>query len=388
VPPVGLLLDRYASGDYRVVMAPYFDLAEIEAIYDGLATNGARWIDGAGDGQGESKRRLIAASFALETAARRAGPTPTSGDPRIAGGSNGALRSVLQLHELRQMLVAWGGAALTTAIPFYPRFADWKDNWKVPPLRPPEAKLPVQPGECVWFVAAVSLLQSATPSSLTDLPLGLFSGSMRDFGPWTYLLVPLAEKRCPAEPRLPMASANAEAYFTSRSPRGDPLPLRQAFSGQQPRTMDVYVGQRALKHYEALTKTPAVAAEAHLRAGYMLIRLGNSVRARAHLADADQPSSTPLVQYLSRLFTGATWQAERPAEAEAAYRSALEILPHARSASTLLAALLVARDQGAHATEVLESAGPAADDPWTSSFHQGDFRLYPEALARLRALLK
>lgn len=392
--PVADLLNRYAAADYDGALAPVSGLADVQAVYDGLATSGSQWIAAGGDAAGLPKRRLIAASFALEAAARNArkGMTGSPGRGRAdVAAVDATLESMFLDLYLRQMLVAWGGAALTTAAPIYPRYADWKRDRRVPPLAPPDATLPVQPAECSWFAAAVSLLEFPNPSSVAELPSDTFSGAMATWAPRTYLLVPLAEKRCPGDPRWRMASAAVEEYYAMiGSVVAEPLPLRPLLADPARVSEASYqLGRRALAHYEALTKASAVAAEAHMRAGYLQIRFGDHGGARRHFAEADRLTTDSSVHYVSRMLTGTAWQTDRHAsEAEAAYRAALEAVPHARSASTLLAALLAARGEHAEATSLLESAGKTTDDPWGFRFMQASAGMFPEALVHVRALLR
>ena len=72
------------------------------------------------------------------------------------------------------------------------------------------------------------------------------------------------------------------------------------------------------------------------------------------------------------------------------YRSALDVTPHARSATTLLAALYLMNGRAADAesaTHDFLSANPPPDDPWRM-YPRGDFRSYLSLLDQIHAAIK
>jgi tetratricopeptide (TPR) repeat protein len=138
---------------------------------------------------------------------------------------------------------------------------------------------------------------------------------------------------------------------------------------------------------------PSVRAEAHVHIGYLAIRAARPDAAIEPLATA-ATSDDPYVAYLAAQFTGrALEMLERRADAMAAYRRALAIVPNAPSTATLLAAQLFLSDntgdrEEAHA--VLEAAGAASPrpaDPW-DRYWQGDARLWSIYIERLRTGLR
>jgi hypothetical protein len=70
-------LALYAGGAFDAALAPVKTTNDFQAVYDTLSTRGATWIDQAGDAAAISRRRLLAAAFALDVAtARRASRNP------------------------------------------------------------------------------------------------------------------------------------------------------------------------------------------------------------------------------------------------------------------------------------------------------------------------
>jgi predicted Zn-dependent protease len=92
---------------------------------------------------------------------------------------------------------------------------------------------------------------------------------------------------------------------------------------------------------------------------------------------------------MSRFFRARIYdRLDRRPEAEAAYRSALEIYPRAQSASMALATLLFIRGEEAEAQRLVENvlASPGAEDPWRLYFLQ-DYRRLPMYIDQMRAAL-
>jgi tetratricopeptide (TPR) repeat protein len=138
---------------------------------------------------------------------------------------------------------------------------------------------------------------------------------------------------------------------------------------------------------------PSVRAEANVHIGYLAIRAARPDAALTPLATS-MTSDDPYVRYLSEHFTGRALEAlGRRAEAIAAYRRALVIMPNALSTSALLASQLFLSDDAAERNEahtILEAANAAAPrptDPW-DAYWQGDARLWPVYMDRLRQGLR
>ena len=150
---------------------------------------------------------------------------------------------------------------------------------------------------------------------------------------------------------------------------------------------------RVATDFQALVTDPVVGAEGHLRLGDIELRLGRADRAAEEFRQADAAAaSDPFVSYLARLLLAWTdASAGRLDEAERGYRLALEVMPRARSATTLLAALLVMNGKLEEAEQVtsafLASPEAPADDPWRQ-YPRGDFRAYLTLVAQLHEAIR
>jgi predicted Zn-dependent protease len=80
----------------------------------------------------------------------------------------------------------------------------------------------------------------------------------------------------------------------------------------------------------------------------------------------------------------------KPADAQAAYRAALEIVPGAHAATMALAALLTTQNQrieAAAAIDRLIASNRSVADPWWS-YWPGDFRFVDNLLLQLREAVR
>jgi len=141
------------------------------------------------------------------------------------------------------------------------------------------------------------------------------------------------------------------------------------------------------RRYAALASITALRAEANLRGGVIRFRLGETEAALDLLDQVESYSAEPALGYLSRFFRGkALERLNRVAEAETAYRSALDLVPRAQSASTALASSLFLRGQQNEADTIIRAAietRPVPADPWRL-YWCGDCRLWPSLIAQLR----
>jgi hypothetical protein len=138
--------------------------------------------------------------------------------------------------------------------------------------------------------------------------------------------------------------------------------------------------------FRALDAGTPFTAEAALRLGRTYSRLARPDLALSSLVVAEAQATSPYEQYLARLFAGALFEhAGRRTEAIGAFRSALQVVPQAQSASLALAPLLLERDEAAEAAAILAAAMklPLAEDPLLYYF-QGDPAGVARALAQLR----
>jgi tetratricopeptide (TPR) repeat protein len=182
-----------------------------------------------------------------------------------------------------------------------------------------------------------------------------------------------AEHEFPGEPALALAAGCLEE------------------AGASPRYAHRAVSRAALKraeaHYRrALTLDPGF-AEARMRLGYVLFRLGRADEATRELQRAVEDARDPYVSYLGTLFLGAVRaHAGRLTEAIETYRKAREIGPACQvSAVALSHALFLTGDRSAAAAAAREASMTPGDceDPWWS-YDYGQARQIDETVEALR----
>jgi tetratricopeptide (TPR) repeat protein len=327
----GDALDRYVGGDYDGAIGQLTYLGGFSTV------DADEWIRTGGLADA-ARRRLIAASLALEvTAAKDAWPTT---------------------------LIEWACDGFRTS-------------------GAPTAN------EALWMRASVALAEG--------------DGMWAILSPAAHLGHAL--QRFPDDPHLKLARAfvadavASQPAVTTGTTLTDQTPV--AFDRLAARTLDGAPDaaarrtalERVAAEFRPLVADPVVGAEAHLRLGDLELRLGQPDQATADFRQADAAASDdPFVSYLARLFLAWTdAQAGRVAEAERGYRSALQAVPRARSATTLLSALLVMNgrlEDAEHATAAfLASPERPADDPWRQ-YPRGDFRAYLTLLTQLHEAMK
>jgi tetratricopeptide (TPR) repeat protein len=367
-------LDMYERGDTAVLTA--FGRSGLAAgVLDEFRRSASKWIAARGK-DAAPRRRLVVATFALEAA---------------KGGGWGLI------------------------------------EWACDQLRPPHNLKTPLPEERLWQEAALAELESQAPyyvvqahlwhlnTRFKDVPLVLLARGWTKQGEWEAIPAEIA------------AIPSAATYYLNRAGGGafsDDLwrpfsyqdlgfdPLRPQYAGFQqdgafprPPTLprvdlggsiwtkpDNFreVGERVIRTYERALASPAVAAEAHLRIGYLRLVSGKSADALAHFEQVPGLTRDRDLLYLTELFTG--WAAERAGHldvAEAAYRRALTHVPSARTAVMWLAAALQSRGQLADAQALIDASLAASStvaDPWPL-FGQGDMRVWPATMDRLRAAL-
>jgi tetratricopeptide (TPR) repeat protein len=192
--------------------------------------------------------------------------------------------------------------------------------------------------------------------------------------------------RFPDEPRFVLA----RAIVTDQA-----WPMGMAVSStslhRPVRPTEAHISDVIARYTDAIAHAET-APEARVRLAWFLHRIGRYKEALTHLdAAADETGLDVAMRYMYRLFRGHVLMAlNRPAEAAGLYREALAIAPEAQSARvSIMNALLRNGDRrGAERiAEQIQTAGTDAVDPWWQ-YVQGDFRLYPLAIARLRELAR
>ncbi|HEX7780105.1 MAG TPA: tetratricopeptide repeat protein [Vicinamibacterales bacterium] len=323
----GVALDRYLQGDYAGAIAYLMPLGGFNVM---LAQD---WIN-AGGSAAVDRRRLTAATMVLEYTAARPNLSPP--------------------------LIEWACEQL--------------------------AKYPAPALEQTWLRASIALVEGRQA--------------------WTILTGETASHLAHARERFPnnahfklaeAVAAEATASDPSvRAPSGDrgmviDLISAEMLHGPSDRTSRQAARlQQAAATLEQLLTEESIAAEARLRLGYIQLRLGHPDVALQHFQKVGSSGDASL-KYLARLFAGWTLAADgRVDEAAARYRAALEVVPRARSASTLLTMLLVMNHRLADAEEIaaaLMSTPEPADDPWRG-YKLGSYRVYQTLIDRLHEAIR
>jgi tetratricopeptide (TPR) repeat protein len=323
----GVALDRYLQGDYAGAVAYLMPLGGFNVM---LAQD---WINGGGSGAAD-RRRLTAATMVLEYTAARPNLSPP--------------------------LIEWACEQLAK----YPA-PELHETW----LR---ASIALVEGRQAW-----TILTGETSSHLAH-----------------------ARERFPNNPHFKLAEALAtEASASdpaSRSPsadRGmviDQIASEMLDAPSSRSSKQVARLQQASSALEQLLNEEAIGAEARLRLGYIQLRLGHRDLALQHFQKVEARDD-PSLKYLARVFSGWTLAKEgRIDDAVDQYRGALEVVPRARSASTLLTMLLVMNHRLAEAEEIanaLLATPETADDPW-QSYKLGSYRAYPSLIDRLHEAIR
>jgi hypothetical protein len=327
-PSAPALLDRYERGDYDAARAlSRLDAAGWTAFTGSLEAGGSVWIRQS-PAPALDRRRLVAVSFALEAASV-------------------VLDSPSRLLARRIL------------------------GWACTEIRP------ATPGDEVrtWYRASVVLLERAED---WDLLLGTGAGGELKSGHLAH-----AREALTGDPRLALAAVVAEEGRTwgAAAVSLRALVRRNGKSAIGPDLSDL------AGRFAALTTAPDVGPEAAFRLAMTNIRRGQIDLAA--LSAIEPGTRDPFVVYLCRLVTGAILEEQGSSDAVARYRSALEAVPRAQSATALLVSALVARgalEESRRLSEELFS-GPPAPDPW-QQYRTGDGRFWPQHLAALRTALR
>ena len=147
----------------------------------------------------------------------------------------------------------------------------------------------------------------------------------------------------------------------------------------------------AITAFEPLTRVPEIAAEAWIRTGLIYVTVSDHAAALAAFANAQPLARTPQLKYLAHFLAGRSLEVlQKPDEAMAQYRRALEEVPSAESATIALASLLFLRGDSEPSIAMIEKRF-AASDPATDPgrlIGYGAYLHWPEIKAAMRAELK
>ena len=332
-PSASALLDRYLRGDYDQVVAALSTDSSLGDVLSQLKHDGQAWIDADGPAA-RDRRELTAATVALEAA--RAGEWR---EWKLRVGTGGE-RDADGLPAPGATFLYWKAPPLLI-------------EWACALMRQGHQPKPV---ERDWFLASIAVSERAEDYEFMvgerHLPEGYNSDVIQH--------VRHAALRLGDEPRVKLAQAIAEEFH-------DP--------------------PEAARQFTLLKSDVDLRGEATMRLGVMAYWRKDDDRALEQLRRVEPMTRDPWVLYLARYFTGLVQlRRGRPAEAEPAFRRALEAVPHAQAATISLASLLFKngrRDDASALVGQMFSADPAPADPWRA-YADADDRFWPELIARLR----
>jgi hypothetical protein len=361
--------DKYAGGDATAVreFARTANEKQVKTIED----QGARWINA--NPTAHARRRLAAAAFVLEVAREWQGSQNWFLGRRLISWACHEFRSTKEPPERGEQLWYLASVALIGGA------EDW------------------------WFLIGRSAFADAKKAGKAPVDDELFRGHLAH-----------ALARFPNDPRFALANAVSieslswEVGGLGRDPnqRGiiagqiapealgrTVLDWDESSAGGKAAKRGVTAGpgvtevQRVAMRYASLASQPPVAAEANIRAGLVSYRIANNEQALGHLLQVPRLTEDPFLVHLSRLIEGVVRERQgRDDDAVAAYRAALQAVPRAQTASTMLAARLIKMGRLTEAAQVAEEffSGPTVVDPWRL-YRLGDFRSWPSLMEQLRA---
>jgi tetratricopeptide (TPR) repeat protein len=335
------LLDRYVRGEFDAVVEALAATKDFEPFYKDLTANAPKWIAaapvgrfGAGEPAEIARRRLVAATVAMEAA--RIGATT---DWKF-------VQMFMRLENIHwkppAQLLEWGCRLMR------------------------DAPIPT-PIEHTWHMAALGVASRAQDYEfLVGSP---WEGRANKNDEILHLEHAIA--RFPKDRRMLLAQGIAAEWRLYPNPQNRGV--------EEARTI-----------YHNLLDDPIVGAEANLRLGILETRARGD-NPGPHFATAVDRSREPFVTFLALYFEGqALERAGRTADAEESYRAALEAVPRAQSASFSLAAILAARGKRAEAASLVSdsiSVAPRPVDPWRI-YGDADDRFWPTHIAALRKAIK
>lgn len=227
-----------------------------------------------------------------------------------------------------------------------------------------------------WQLAATALLEGAINPNVLEVHLRHIAEQFPDEPRFMLGRALAAEQR----------TAPREVLAQSRAPV--PPPGRQATAKP---SIDWFREEAARKYQELAMSVESVRAEAHVRRAHVHIERGRHDDALAALSEVERLTKDPALIYLGRLFRGLAFDGLRkPAEAQAAYRSALEISPGAHSATLALATSLFRNGQRVEADRLIAALLKHNDprvDPWWA-YWAGDYRFWYPLISGVRGLLQ
>jgi tetratricopeptide (TPR) repeat protein len=346
VPSVHEMLDRYPAR--MADLAFLKSERDFDQFRDQYIREATGWIR-AGDAGSTRQRELTAAAFALEVA--------------HAGFE-----------------VAW---------PQSRRLVEWGSDLLRKAPKPDE-------GEHLWHLTALTLIQGAFDYRLLiqqkdDVWLKRFPREPRLMFALVVMLDgdtwPEPDRGVPWDENEAALAAAHKMTQARRMTRQSTTPEMRNKSFEYQRRTNM---RQVITLLEDLSNSTELRAEAILRLGVLHLRLRHFEVAQDQFDDVLKLTGEPYLVYLAQFFRGvALEQASDRAEAIAAYRAALAVMPRAQAASFALASLLFLQDGRDEASALIDAAIqlPTAPDPWRS-YQSGDFRLWSERVSALRKALR
>ena len=354
-PTALTLLEQYERGDYgdveralQSVVDPKAPLGRQQILdrYSRLAREVESvlpaWI-GAGDAATRDRRRRMAAGFVLE-----------------------------------------GAGVYMTRGAFLPPSLEWLNIG----LRARQAD-PNLDFDRRWYLAALSVVETAKEPDLTEQFVKHAAAAVPDEPVFDLALAVAAERRWPDRGLALWKNPNAKATAPHAPLVMEVLPYRAPGSLPRYSPSSPEAGLTAARQaLERVRQHDSVRAEATLRLGRVLSRLHANDSALATLREVPRLTSDLELIHLSHLFRGEIYErGGRTNDAIGAYREALAVVPHGRTANLTLAPLLL-KSGDRQAADELTRAGTAARtdlDPW---FHYlTGMPHWTSRIARVREML-
>ena len=344
------LLDLYAAGKFEEVLK---DLSALDRdfadILNQLREQGPAWID-AGGPSARDKRRLVAATFAIEAARVDAWyewkwlvlqpamcPAVIPGERATKGDCYIPLNRLI--WKAPPLLIEWACAL----------------------LRQDESPRPI---ERWWHIAAVAVAQLSedTHFLVGDPAIGRGRGAGE--------IINLQDE------------IKHLGHATARFPDDVRLKLAEGIARDRVWPVD------ASNAYQALSDELTVGGEAMARLAILQFRLNRPADALKSLDRADAVTRDPYILYLSAYVRGRILESQRKLDdALVAWERAVALWPHGQAATLALSSMLFQQGRRAEAQEMtgaMLAANPLPPDPWREYPH-GDDRFWPQLVGKLRA---
>jgi len=344
------MLDRYAAGKFDEVLTELSALdQDFAAILNQLREQGPAWID-AGGPDGRDKRRLVAATFAIEAARVDAWYEwkwlvlqPAMCPVQIPGERATRGDCYLPLNVL-----TWKAPPLLI-------------EWACTLLRQDATPRPI---ERWWQIAAVSVAQLSedTHFLVGDPAIGRGRGAGE--------IINLQDE------------VKHLSHATARFPDDVRLKLAEGIARDRIWPVD------ATTAYQALGDELTVGGEAMARLAILQFRLNRPADALKSLDRADAVTRDPFILYLSAYVRGRILESQKKIDdARSAWERAVTVWPHGQAATLALSSMLFQQGRRAEAQELtgaMLAANPLPPDPWREYVH-GDDRFWPQLVGKLRA---